>query len=86
MFPEFFTFLTHKASYMNATPRKYADAGTCRFCASSLILQKKTAAGRLFLCVDSSAGQILLDHQRYLEGDGVIKLPQIQAGQLFDLL
>ena len=36
--------------------------------------------------VDASAGEVLLHHQRYLEGDGVVKLPQIQTRQLFDLL
>ena len=36
----------------------------------------------MYLCVYAAAGQILLDHQGDLEGDGVIELPQIQAGQL----
>lgn len=36
--------------------------------------------------VDAPAGEVLLHHQRYLEGDGVIKLPQIQTRQLLDLL
>ena len=40
----------------------------------------------MYLCVDAAAGQILLDHQGDLEGDGVIELPQIQAGQLLDFL
>ena len=38
------------------------------------------------LCVDAAAGQILLDHQRDLERDGVVELPQIQTRQLLDLL
>ena len=30
--------------------------------------------------------QIFFDHQGHLEGDGVVKLPQVQAGELLDLL
>ena len=36
--------------------------------------------------VDAPGDQVLLDHQRHLEGDGVVKLPQIQSGKLLDLL
>ena len=36
--------------------------------------------------VDAPGDQVLLDHQRHLEGDGVVKLPQVQSGELFDLL
>ena len=36
--------------------------------------------------LDAPGDQVLLDHQSYLKGDGVIELPQIQAGELFDLL
>ena len=32
------------------------------------------------------AGQVLLDHEGDLEGDGVVELPQVQAGELLDLL
>ena len=38
------------------------------------------------LGLDAPAGEVLLHHQRYLEGDGVVKLPQIQTRQLLDLL
>ena len=52
--------------------------------------QKKTAFGGLFfvcrLRLDTAAGQVFLDHQGYLEGDGIVELPQVQAGELFDLL
>ena len=30
-------------------------------------------------------GEVLFDHQRYLEDDSVVELAQVQAGQLFDL-
>ena len=30
--------------------------------------------------------EILLDHQRHLEDDGVVELPQIQTGEFLDLL
>ena len=36
--------------------------------------------------VDTAAGEVLFDHQCHLEGDGVIKFPQIQSRQLLDLL
>ena len=32
-----------------------------------------------------TAGQILSDHQSHLEDDGMVKLPQIKAGELLDL-
>ena len=35
--------------------------------------------------LDAAADQILLHHQRHLEGDGVVELPQVQAGELLDL-
>ena len=38
------------------------------------------------LRIDPSAGQILFHHQRHLESNGVVELPQVQAGELFDLL
>ena len=38
------------------------------------------------LIFDRVCSQVLLDHQRNLEDDGVVKLPQVQAGELFDLL
>ena len=34
---------------------------------------------------NAAADQILLHHQRHLEGDGVVELPQVQAGELLDL-
>ena len=36
--------------------------------------------------INAPAGQIFLDHQRHLEGDGIVKLPEIQTGELLDLL
>ena len=33
-----------------------------------------------------AAGKVLLDHQRYLKDDGVLKLTQAKAGNLLDLL
>ncbi|CAN4027001.1 Lipocalin-like domain-containing protein, partial [Dysosmobacter welbionis] len=36
--------------------------------------------------VDAPGGQIFLDHQSHLEGNGVVELPQVQARQLLDLL
>ena len=41
------------------------------------------AAGSI---LDGIGCQILLDHQGNLEDDGVIELPQIQTGELLDLL
>ena len=38
------------------------------------------------LRLDAAAGQVLLDHQRDLERDGIVELPQIQPRQLLDLL
>ena len=35
---------------------------------------------------DSPGNEVLLDHQRHLEGNGIIELPQVQAGELLDLL
>ena len=35
--------------------------------------------------IDAAGRQVLLDHQGNLEGDGVVKLPQIQPGELLDL-
>lgn len=40
----------------------------------------------LALRVNAAAGQVLLDHQRHLEGDGIVEFPQIQTRQLLDLL
>ena len=40
----------------------------------------------LALRVNAAAGQVLLDHQRHLEGNGIVELPQIQTRQLLDLL
>ena len=36
--------------------------------------------------LDSPGNEVLLDHQSHLEGDGVVELPQVQAGELLDLL
>ena len=38
------------------------------------------------LRLDPPGDQILFHQQGHLEGDGVVKLPQVQSGELFDLL
>ena len=38
------------------------------------------------LCIDAAAGEILLHHEGYLEGDGIVKLTEVEAGELLDLL
>ena len=40
----------------------------------------------LSLSAGLAAGEVLSDHQGHLEDDGVVELPQIQAGELLDLL
>ena len=40
---------------------------------------------RFRLVFNTAGGQILLDHQCHLKGNGIVKLPQIQTGQLLDL-
>ena len=40
----------------------------------------------MYSCVNSAAGQVLLNHQRYLEGDRIVELPQVQPRQLFNFL
>ena len=37
------------------------------------------------LRLDAAAGQVLLDHQGDLEGDGVVELAEVKAGELLDL-
>ena len=32
------------------------------------------------------ADQVFLDHERHLEDDGVVELPEVQARELLDLL
>ena len=51
--------------------------------------KRPPGGGLFFVCslrLDAAAGQVFLDHQGYLEGDGIVELPQVQAGELFDLL
>ena len=38
------------------------------------------------LILGGARGQIFLDHQRYLEDNRVLKLAQIETGELLDLL
>ena len=35
---------------------------------------------------DAAGGKVLFDHQRHLEGDGVVELAQVEARELLDLL
>ena len=50
--------------------------------------KKRTAFRRsLYVRLSGLAGrQVLSDHQGHLEDDGVVELPQVQAGELLDLL
>ena len=41
---------------------------------------------RYFRLSGLSGRQILADHQRHLEDDGMVELPQVQPGELLDLL
>ena len=36
--------------------------------------------------LDAPGDEVLLDHQRHLEGNCVVELPQVQTGELLDLL
>ena len=44
------------------------------------------SAGVLASIFGGVVGQVLFDHQRHLEHDGVVEFPQVQPGELFDLL
>ena len=67
-------------------------------CYGQALFCRKNAKKVLLLCVAAGlfeifvnlwksilgrvGGEVLFDHQRYLEDDGVVELAQIQAGQL----
>ena len=51
--------------------------------ASAVVVAWKPRKGSELIGV---AGQVFLHHQRYLEHDGVLELPQVQPGDLLDLL
>ena len=47
---------------------------------------EKPCGANKYLSADLPGGQILAHHQRHLKDDGMVKLAQVQAGKLLDLL
>ena len=65
-------------NYLRNLPLKPKD--------SKIKLYKGEEASLQFMLSCVSGGQVLANHQRNLKDDGVIKLTQVQTGQLLDLL